>query len=288
MEPMLRETATLRRAELSVLAAGEGDPVVLLHGIPTGAELWRPVIQRLVVAGHRGLAPDLPGYGMTRLPASGDHSLAGSAQLVAEWLEESGLAPAWVVGHDSGGAVGQILAVRHPGSVRRLTLTNSIADGSWPAPRARFAKAAAHLGLYRAAARLRMVPNPYMRWQIGRAFADPTCASAAAHVLWDSKFSEPEGRAAFERHLRSLSSRDTSIAAAGLRTLDVPCQLVWGMADPFQPWEAPGRRLAEQLRDPAITMLEGCGHFTPLECPERLVGAMLDWAATGSGPSRHL
>ena len=280
MEPVTRETTTLGRAQLSALAAGEGDPVVLLHGIPTGAELWRAVIRRLVAAGHRAMAPDLPGYGMTRLPASADHSLAGAAQLVAEWLNETGQAPAWVVGHDSGGAVGQILAVRHPGSIRRLTLTNSIADGSWPAPRARFAKAAAHLGLYRAAARLGMIPNPYMRWQIRRAFADPAVASAADHVLWDTKCSDARGRAAFERHLRSLSARDTSIVVAGLRDLDVPCQLVWGTADPFQPWEAPGRRLAELLPLPAVNLLEGCGHFTPLECPERLVGAMLDWAAT--------
>ena len=281
MDPVLRETTTVGRAELSVLAAGEGAPVVLLHGIPTGAEVWRPVLQRLAAAGHRGLAPDLPGYGATRLPAAADHSLAGAAQLVAEWLDESGQAPAWVVGHDSGGAVGQILAVRHPGSVRRLTLTNSIADGAWPAPRARFAKAAAHLGLYRAAARLRMVPNPCMRWQIRRAFADPACASVAEQVLWDTKCSDPGGRAAFERHLRSLSPRDTSIVVAGLPHVEAPCQLVWGMADPFQPWEAPGRRLAELLPDPAVTMLEDCGHFTPLECPERLVAAMLDWAATG-------
>jgi pimeloyl-ACP methyl ester carboxylesterase len=94
----------------------------------------------LAAAGHRALAPDLPGYGRTRLPSSADHSLAGAAELLVAWLADE-IGPAWVVGHDAGGAVAQLFAARHPELVARLSLTNSIADGSWPAPHA-----ARHLG----------------------------------------------------------------------------------------------------------------------------------------------
>lgn len=162
---------------LSFLAAGVGDPVVLLHGIPTGAELWRGVLARLADAGYRGLAPDLPGYGATRLPASADHSLAGAAAAVARWLGDSDLRPAWIVGHDTGAAVAQLLAVDFPDTVSRMTLTNAVVDGAWPAWRARIGILAARAGLYRPSARLRLVPNPYMRRAIRRAFADPTALS---------------------------------------------------------------------------------------------------------------
>ena len=278
MRTVERQSAAVGDAEVSALTAGKGPPVVLLHGIPTGAAVWERVLVRLAHAGYQGLAPDLPGYGRTRLPPTADHSLAGSARLIADWLADRGSAPAWIVGHDSGGAVAQILAVGHPRSVSRLTLTNSIADGWWPAPRARFARAVSRVGGYRAAARLGLVPNAFMRWQIRRAFADAAAADGIDAVLWNGKCRDPAGRAAFERHLIALTARDTAEVAVGLGDLAVPCQLVWGTADPFQPWRGPGRRLEELLPSPAVVALDACGHFTPWECPQGLVDAMLAWA----------
>lgn len=273
---MVVDTATV-----SALVAGDGPPVVLLHGIPTGAELWRQVFAPLVDGGFSVLAPDLPGYGRTRLPASGDHSLTGAADLLARWLRAQDLPPVWVVGHDAGGAIAQILAVSHPDRVSRLTLVNSIADGSWPAPRARFAKLVARLGLYHAAAALKLVPNAYLRHQIHRGFADPASVASVDGdaVFWDTKFTDKEGRRAFERHLAALDAADTGRIVPGLRHLAIPCQLVWGMDDHFQPWDVAGRRLHELLPSPVVTTLDGCGHFVPLECADRLAAALLRWHA---------
>lgn len=282
---MSRHRVALGEAELSVLSSGEGEALVLLHGIPTGAELWRDVLIGLARAGWRGLAPDLPGYGKTHLPADGDYSLRGSAALLASWLVQAQLAPAWIVGHDAGGAVAQILAARHPDCVARLTLTNSIVDGYWPAPRARLATTAARLGLYRKAARVGLVPNAFMRREIRRAFADSDRAAAVDtdRVVWDSKVSSERGRMAFERHLAALTRQDTAGILPQLREIRVPCQLIWGMADAFQPWRTTGMRLASVLPSPAVAQLDGCGHFTPWECPERFLAALLDWPV-GSSP----
>lgn len=276
----MRAAVAVGDARLSVLRAGAGPTVLLLHGTPSSAELWRDLVGPLAASGRTVVAPDLPGYGATRLPADGDHSLAGAARLLARWLEDADLAPAWVVGHDTGGGVAQILAVEHPSVVGRLTLVDSIADGSWPAPRARFAAAAARLRLYAPAARWGLVPNPYLRREIGRGFADP---ATAAHVdvdrvFWDAKFTDAAGRRAFERHLAALDAGDTARVVEGLRRLTVPCQLVWGTADRFQTWATTGRRLLDLLPAPAVTLLDGCGHFVPLECPDRLLDAVRSWA----------
>lgn len=56
-----------------------------------------------------------------------------------------------------------------------------------------------------------------------------------------------------------------------------PCQLVWGDADPYQPWATAGQRLHDLLPRTAVTRIATCGHFTPLECPDALLGAMLGW-----------
>jgi 2-hydroxymuconate-semialdehyde hydrolase len=270
---------------VSALVAGQGigadgGTVLLLHGIPTSAHLWAPVLQRLDEAGQPAVAVDLPGYGTTR-PEADDWSLAGAAALLAAWLADAAPGGAWVVGHDAGGAVAQILAVADPEVVTRLTLVNSIVDGAWPAPRARFATAVAGLGLYRPAAALRLVPNPYLAWQLRRGFAQPARMDAVDQdaVFWDGKYSDPDGRRAFQRHLAALDPADTAAIVPGLRDLDVPCQVVWGMQDGFQPWERVGRRLVELLPDPAVTTLDDCGHFVPLECPGGLVDAMFAWQA---------
>ncbi len=265
---------------LSVLTAGTGEPVVLLHGVPTGAELWRQVLTGLAAAGFSGLAPDLPGYGDTRLQPAADYSLAGTAGLLAAWLARTGLAPAWVVGHDLGGAVAQLLAVDHSEVVSRLTLTNSVAHGAWPAPRARISTIAARARLFRPTAALHLAPNPYLRREIRRGFADPGLLDAidGDRIFWDGKFTDRRGRAGFERHLAALTPADTARLPALLPQVGMPVQLVWGMRDIFQSWEAVGTRL-HALLPAAVTQLADCGHFTPLECPDRLLAAMLDWRA---------
>jgi pimeloyl-ACP methyl ester carboxylesterase len=122
-----------------------------------------------------------------------------------------------------------------------------------------------------------MIPNPYLRWQILRGFAGRTRLSDAdaARIFWDGKFTEREGRDAFERHLAALSPDDTAGAAPALARLPVPCQLIWGTADPFQSWKVAGARLQALLPAADVARLEGCGHFTPLDCPDRLLSALL-------------
>lgn len=279
-----RHEYTVDGGIVSCLVAGEGtaadaDTMVLLHGIPTNAHLWADVLGQLDGAGQPAVAVDLPGYGGTRPAAGGDWSLAGAADLIARWLAGLASGGAWIVGHDAGGAVAQILAVTHPEVVTRLTLVNSIVDGAWPAPRARFAAAVARLGLYRPAAAIGLVPNPYLAWQLRRGFARTADMEALDEdaVFWDGKYSEPDGRRAFQRHLAALDPVDTAGIVPGLGVLDVPCQVVWGMQDVFQPWDRVGRRLVELLPAPAVTTMDDCGHFAPLECPQGLVHAMLTW-----------
>lgn len=276
----LRRQYRLGEFELSVIEAGpeDGEPIVLLHGIPTGAELWREVQTSLAAAGYRAYAPDLPGYGLTRVPPDADHSLAGAAELTAAWLRDRGIGPVWVVGHDLG-ASAQILAVRHPELVSRMTLTNTVVDDTWPVTPVKALRAVGRLGLYATLVRLKLFPNPYLRRELRRAFADPDRLTEEhlRRVFFDGKVTDPAGRRAFQRHVAAITNEDTAAVADDLSELAIPCQLVWGMADPFQPWDLAGASLAELLPDPAVTQLPDCGHFTPLECPDRLVEALLRW-----------
>lgn len=268
-------------ASLSVLEAGpaDGEPVVLLHGIPASAELWWQVQPRLAEAGYRVLAPDLPGYGRTRLPADGDRSLAGAARLVAAWLRQEGHAPAWVVGHDLGGGVAQVLAVRAPDVVARLTLGDTVVADSWPVAPIRLLRRIARTGTYPLWCRLGLFPNPWAWAQLRRGFAEGSRldGTVAAQVFWDDKVRDPDTVREFVGHLRALDPAQTVAVAPGLAEVTVPTQVLWARCDRFQSWETVGRRLVELLPEPEVVLLDDAGHFVPLEAPAAYAEALLAW-----------
>ena len=86
------------------LQAGAGPSVVLIHGIPTNAFLWRNVARRLVDAGREVITVDMLGYGASDKPANADIGIAAQAQLISRVLSQIGWAGGTIVGHDIEGA----------------------------------------------------------------------------------------------------------------------------------------------------------------------------------------
>jgi len=107
--------------------AGEGLPVVFLHGWGLGQHAYRRPLKRLVQLGCHVWAPALPGFGGTADLPGDDFSLAGYATWLDEFLRVVDLdEPAVVVGHSFGGGVAIKLAHDFPERVRSLVLVNSI------------------------------------------------------------------------------------------------------------------------------------------------------------------
>jgi len=113
--------------------AGEGFPLVLIHGIPTCPALWRSVIP--LINGARCLAWEMVGYGAS-IPQGRDRdiSVRRQAGYLLSWMDAIGVERAVLAGHDLGGGVVQIAAVREPGRCAGMFLTNSIGYDSWPIP----------------------------------------------------------------------------------------------------------------------------------------------------------
>ena len=112
---------TVNGVTLHVEVAGSGPPVLLLHGFPDSAQLWRHQVPALVDAGRRVIAPDLRGFGASDRPDGVEHY--GLAQVVTDVLgilDALDAPRAAVVGHDWGAAVGWALAAFAPERVERL------------------------------------------------------------------------------------------------------------------------------------------------------------------------
>lgn len=113
---------------MAAVVAGEGPPVVLLHGQGGRGDAWDLQIEALARR-HRVIAPDLHGRG-----AAAPTTMAGLAAEVARLCDEMSLGPCTVIGHSLGGMVALQLALDAPGRVSRLVIVNSAAlGGSWGA-----------------------------------------------------------------------------------------------------------------------------------------------------------
>ncbi len=101
---------------------GEGDPVLLLHGWPDSARLWRHQVPFLVAHGYRVITPDLRGFGRSERPAEvAAYRLRNVVADVSALLDHLAIETAYVVGHDWGAAVAWLTAILGPARVRKLT-----------------------------------------------------------------------------------------------------------------------------------------------------------------------
>jgi pimeloyl-ACP methyl ester carboxylesterase len=102
---------------------GDGEVLLLIHGMAGSSESWRSVIPQLSKK-FRVIAPDLLGHGESAKPRS-DYSLGAFAVFLRDLLDELGVSQVTVVGHSLGGGVAMQFVYQHPDYVKRLVLISS-------------------------------------------------------------------------------------------------------------------------------------------------------------------
>lgn len=110
---------------MSYVDAGEGSPIVFLHGNPTSSYLWRNVIPHVLDLG-RCLAPDLVGFGRSGKSPDRSYQFADHKRYVDSWFDALDLRDVTLVLHDWGSALGFSWAHRHPGRVRAVAYMEAL------------------------------------------------------------------------------------------------------------------------------------------------------------------
>jgi pimeloyl-ACP methyl ester carboxylesterase len=271
-----RRLVSTRAGEVAYVDVGEGPAAVLVHGLVVNSHLWRPLVAELGGL-RRCIALELPGHGATPAPPGGDLSLPGLSDTVDALCDALGLDQVDLVGNDTGGAVCQVVAARHPERIRTLTLTNCDTHDNLPPPFFRAATERARRGRY-APQLWAMAADPgtaRSRRGLGACFANPD--GIDTEVL-DSLLAPIRGSdtvaAGIERLLVALRAEDLVAAEPALATLSAPTLVVWGTADPF--FET---RWAHWLGDlipgtRAVVELEGAGLYLPIERAAELAGLL--------------
>jgi haloalkane dehalogenase len=104
---------------------GSGEPILLIHGEPTWAYLYRNFIPALS-RNFRVIAPDHMGFGKSESPADGHYTLSGHAHNLGLLIEELDLRDITLVMHDWGGSIGTVIASRHADRMKRFVAMNTI------------------------------------------------------------------------------------------------------------------------------------------------------------------
>ena len=256
-----RNDATLacQADNIDTLAALGSHDLVLLHGQPGSPADWHQVAERLP-ARLRAVAADRPGYGSSRLPASG---FAANARAVIDDLDARGIDRAVLVGHSFGGGVAISAASLAPERVEAVVLLASVGPGCanlWdrvlaaPGTGPLCALVAWKLTPWLARARLTVArrragrslrSEELVNWQVWGHKDNAHCA------LWRTFLAEQR---ALLRELDEL--------ARALPSIKVPVLVLADPRDMLVPIET-ARCLAQSLPDARLQLISGAGHHLP-------------------------
>ncbi len=272
-EPHYLEQDGLR---LHYVDEGAGDPVLLLHGEPTWAFLYRKVIPPLLAAGRRCVAPDYFGFGRSDKPTDrGWYSYDRHYAALERFVEELDLRETTVVVQDWGGPLGFRLCVEHPERTARLVVLNTGIGA--PAPNEEWLRFQAFM---------RRVDLDIEAGQLVRlSLVQPTGDEVIAG--YDAPFPTRESRTAIVAfpELVATSSDHPSAAAMldvreRLRSFDRPALVLFSDSDPIFPRRA-AEVMAELLPNAELDPpLEGAGHFLQEDRGERVGERIGAWRSS--------
>ena len=280
-----RKEATLRAGRIEYYESGTGEPLVLLHGLALSATFWRKVVPGLT-GRFRCIVPTLPlGGHRTAMTPNADLSPPAVADLVVELLDVIGVDQAIVVGNDTGGAIAQLVATRHPDRVRALVLTPCDAFNHFLPWKFKHLQALARV--------------PGGAWQTSRLvqFAWFRRSPLALGLL--SKYGVPDDVSAewvlplrddaavrrdLVKVLRGISTKHTQAAAQALPRFDKPALVLWAREDRVFP-TTDGERLAALLPRGRYEALDDTHTYIPEDQPDALVTALLKFADELDGSS---
>ena len=243
---------------------GQGEPMLLVHGITTYSFIWRNMVPRLSEK-YDVIAVDLLGCGESDKPAGADYSIVSQAVILKELLIQLGINKIHLVCHDIGGGIGQIMAVRYPRLISDLVLINSVGYDYWPVqpiitvriPFLRhIAMAILDLGIFRAIIRRGLYHKDRFTDDLMGLFVEP--------------LKTREGRHGFLQLAKCLNNKNLIDIAEMLQIIKFPVLIIRGDADQYL-GPIIAERLHKEIRGSRLETVETGGHFIQEDEPDLLV-----------------
>lgn len=270
-----RQTIDLDCGRVAYLRHGpdkkHAPPLLLVHGIPTSARLWEPLLG--ILGQHYDcIVPDLLGLGRSVPSPGGPLNGPAQADMLAALLDALDITECFAAFHDQGGMHGAQMLKNHGQRLRAVVFTNCVCYDNWPVP---VVDAITYLGnAIKPLARIRLAqlslrvlwPLTVFRRNIPRA------------IYKDWEYALDTGGQALDDWIRYATSQSnywTLDAVPALQAWDKPTMVLWAAQDRFLPvsW---GARLAADIpgAESNPTLLPFAGHFWQTEVPESGANAL--------------
>lgn len=278
---------TTGRARIRGVMAGEGPPVLLLHGYPESHAAWHAVAPALA-EGHAVIVPDLPGYGRSEQNDDGLWDKREVATELVTMMAALGHDRFHLAGHDRGARVGYRMALDHPDRILSFCpmAVVPILD-VWPAVDSDFAAGAFHWFLFLQEERLvetLLAADP-------QAFIDITLKHMAggldrlhpaALADYRAAFARSSVRAAILKDYRASPAGDIACdradRAAG-RKITCPVLTMWPeerlVAEIAAGGEPSSLMVWQRWADDVTQLRVGCGHLVPEHAASEVIAALL-------------
>jgi len=267
-EPADRKEIDLPAGRIRYREAGNGKPVVFVHGYLVDGRLWDGVVDRLSDR-CRCIAPDWPiGSQQVAMRPDADLTPYGIAATIASFLEALDLEDVTIVGNDSGGAMSQVLVTRHPERIGRLVLTNCDTHENFPP------------GPFKAMPPIARLPGgmavlaaPFRIGALARAAFKPFSKKPIPPELiasWmEPGLHDPGVKRDVKKVTAGMNKRYTLEAAEKLKNSELPVLLTWAPGDRVFPIKY-AERLAAETPNARIVEIPDSRTFVPLDQPQRL------------------
>jgi pimeloyl-ACP methyl ester carboxylesterase len=246
---------------LQYAVAGDGEPVLFIHGFGLDSEMWAPQWPAFATA-YRAIRCDLRGYGRSSLP-QGSYSHVDDLLALMDFLESR---PAHLVGLSMGGRYALRVAQAAPAAVRSLTLADTALDGhAWSEDwlrRWRRMSEAAKAGDF-ATARQHWLRHPLFDPARGH----PKTAAALAAMV--------ERYSGWHWRHRDPDPGPKPPIADVLATISAPTLVIVGERD-LADFQTIAARVAREMPNVQLRTLANAGHMSNMEAPEEFNRLVLD------------
>lgn len=249
-------------------------PVILIHGFPDSAKLWRNQVPLLVESGYRVLTPDLRGYGKSDKPDdTASYKIGLLAADVIAVLDDAGIETAHIVGHDWGAGVAWYLALAHASRVRSLTALSVGHPLAFRSAGIRQLEKSWYTLLFQ----FEGLAEEWLSnndWKGMRQWLGDTDELEA----WIADLSRPGAlTAALGPYRANLGPERLLAPPTQLPPIKCPVMGIWSDGDVAlleSQMERSGEHVTGEWR---YERVEGIGHWIPLEAPQALNRLLLDW-----------
>jgi haloalkane dehalogenase len=252
-------------------AGPAGDPrgtAFLLHGYPTSSYLWRSVLPALADAGHRAIAPDLPGFGDSAadLPGTWEHQVEN----VERFRRALELDRVLLIVHDWGGLIGLRWACDNPGAAAALVITDSgfFGDGRWHGLAKQLQTEGEGEKLVDSVTR--------EMFAAGMRQISPAMPDEAIDEYWKAYGDADRRRSQLDLYRSGDFSKLTPYEGK-LAALQLPTKIIWGAKDRFAPVGG-AHRFHKEIPESELVVLDDAGHFLMEDQPERVAAEIREFA----------